>query len=133
MVPAAAPISVLFVDDDAMVLRSMVRCLSRVGFTVTAADSAEAALGAVVGTRFDVVITDHHMPTMTGLELIERLLGYDATLRGRIILTSGDICSEKTEALLTRTGCRGLQKPFQVAELALAIKAAAQRTTLTTV
>ena len=132
MTPAVAPITVLFVDDDAMVLRSMVRCLSRVGFTVTAVDSAEAALGAVVGGRFDVVITDLLMPTLTGTELIERLLAYDPSLRGRIILTSGDICSEKTEALLTRTGCRGLQKPFQVAELALAVKAAAQRNRLTT-
>ena len=132
MTPAVAPITVLFVDDDAMVLRSMVRCLCRVGFAVTAVDSAEAALGAVVGGRFDVVITDHNMPTMTGTELIERLLAYDPSLRGRIILTSGDICSDKTEALLTRTGCRGLQKPFQVAELALAVKAAAQRNTLTT-
>ncbi len=133
MPPAAVPISVLFVDDDAMVLRSMDRCLSRVGFKVTTVGSAEAALSAVVAGRFDVVITDHNMPTMTGGELIERLLVYDSALRGRIILTSGDLCNEKTEALLTRTGCRGLQKPFQVAELALAVRAAAKNANLTTV
>ena len=132
MPPAAVAISVLFVDDDAMVLRSMDRCLSRVGFKVTAVGSAEAALSAVVAGRFDVVITDHNMPTMTGAELIDRLLAFDPTLRSRIILTSGDLCNEKTEALLTRTGCRGLQKPFQVAELALAVRAAAKNANLTT-
>ena len=126
----ADPISVLFVDDDAMVLSSMNRCLARVGFKVTAVDSAEAALEAVAGGRFDVVITDHNMPTMTGAELIERLLIYDPTLRGRIILTSGDLCNDTTEALLARTGCRGLQKPFQVAELALVIKGAAKKASL---
>ncbi len=128
----AAPISVLFVDDDAMVLSSIRRCLTRVGFNVTAVDSAEAALVAAANRRFDVVITDHHMPTMTGAELIDRLLASDPSLRNRIILTSGDLCNDKTEALLARTGCRGLQKPFQVAELALMIKSAGRTTDLIT-
>ncbi len=127
-----AQISVLFVDDDAMVLSSIRRCLTRIGFNITAVDSAEAALAAAAGGRFDVVITDHNMPTMTGAELIERLLAFDPTLRSRIILTSGDLCNDRTEALLARTGCRGLQKPFQMAELALMIKAAARNTDLIT-
>ncbi len=131
MQTAITQISVLFVDDDGMVLRTMDRCLTKVGFKVTAVESAEAALAAVASERFDVVITDHNMPTMTGAELIERLLSQDPALRGRIILTSGDLCNDKTEALLTRTGCRGLQKPFQVAELALMVKAAAGKAALT--
>jgi DNA-binding NtrC family response regulator len=131
MQTAVTQISVLFVDDDGMVLRTMDRCLTKVGFKVTAVESAEAALAAVAAERFDVVITDHNMPTMTGAELIERLLAHDPVLRGRIILTSGDLGNEKTAALLTRTGCRGLQKPFHVAEMALLVKAAAGKASLT--
>ena len=117
----------LFVDDDEMVCRSMGKCLERVGFRTLTVMSAVEAL-AVIGTeRFDVVITDHNMPEMSGGELIERLMQHDPTLRGRIILTSGDLHSDANEALMARTGARGLEKPFQVAELALAVRAAVAR------
>lgn len=119
--------SVLFVDDDLMVCRSMGKCLERVGFRTVTAASAEQALTLTASERFDVVVTDHNMPEMSGAELIERLLATDPTLRGRIILTSGDLHSEANEALMARTGAKGLQKPFQVAELALAVRAAATR------
>lgn len=127
--PAA---TVLFVDDDAMVCRSMSRCLERAGFLVTTVTSAEEALAKADQSRFDAIVTDHNMPTMTGGELIDRLLTRDPTLRGRIILTSGDLHTEANESLLKRTGTRGLQKPFQLAELSLAVRAAvAKAATLT--
>ncbi|MDX2060183.1 MAG: response regulator [Gemmatimonadales bacterium] len=124
--------TVLFVDDDVMVCRSMGRCLERAGFQVTTVTSAEEALAKARGHRFEAIVTDHNMPTMTGGELIDKLLALDPTLRGRIILTSGDLHTEANESLLKRTGTRGLQKPFQLAELSLAVRAAvAKAATLT--
>jgi CheY-like chemotaxis protein len=122
--PAGA---VLFVDDDEMVCRSMGRCLERAGFQVTTVTSAEEALAQAKANRFDAIVTDHQMPQMTGAELIERLLALDPALRGRTILTSGDLHTEANTALLQRTATRGLQKPFQVAELVLAVKSAVAR------
>ncbi len=119
--------SILFVDDDDMVCRSMGKCLDRVGFRTVTVTSAVEALARIGTERFDVIITDHNMPEMSGGELIERLIEHDPTLRGRIILTSGDLHSDANDALMTRTGARGLQKPFQVAELALAVRAAVAR------
>ena len=130
--PGKTTPTVLFVDDDAMVCRSMGRCLERWGFEVTTVTSAEEALTEARLKRYDAIVTDHNMPTMTGAELLERLLELDAGLRGRIILTSGDLHTEANEALLKRTGCRGLQKPFQLSELSLAVKAAATQSSLTT-
>ncbi len=125
--PDGTPWSVLFVDDDAMVCRSMGKCLDRVGFRTVIVMSAEEALARIGTERFDVVVTDHNMPGMSGTELIERLMERDPTLRGRVILTSGDLHSEANEALMVRTGAKRLQKPFQVAELALAVRAATAR------
>ena len=125
--PDGTPFTVLFVDDDEMVCRSMGKCLDRVGFRTVTVTSAEKALALIATERFDVVVTDHNMPEMSGAELIERLIQLDPTLRGRIILTSGDLHSETNEALITRTGAKGLQKPFQIAELGLAVRAAAAR------
>ena len=123
--------AVLFVDDDTMVCRSMGRCLERAGFAVTTVTSGEQALAAIRDRRFAAIVTDHNMPAMTGTELIERLISADSSLRGRIILTSGDLYTESNNAFLKRTGTRGLQKPFQVAELSQAVKAAASAATLT--
>ncbi|MEZ4457512.1 MAG: response regulator [Gemmatimonadales bacterium] len=116
--------TVLFVDDDAMVCRSISRLLDRIGFSVTPICSAEEALGIVAGTRFDAIVTDHNMPTMSGAELIDRLLAIDPSLAPRIILTSGDLHTQANDELIKRTGIRGLQKPFQAAELALVLRAA---------
>lgn len=121
------PPPILFVDDDAMVCRSMGRCLERAGFAVTTVTSGEEALAAVRANRFAAIVTDHNMPSMTGTELIDRLLELDGSLKGRLILTSGDLYTEANDAFLKRTGTRGLQKPFQVAELALAVRTAAER------
>lgn len=118
--------AVLFVDDDDMVCRSMARCLERAGFSVTTVSSGEEALAQARARRFDVVVTDHNMPTMSGIDLIDRLLSEDKQLCGRVILTSGDLHTAANEAFLLRTGVRGLQKPFQLADLTLAVKTAAR-------
>lgn len=118
-------IDVLFVDDDAAVCRSMTRCLERVGFAVRVANSGPAALAALTEHRPDVVVTDHQMPTMSGAELITRLVAADPSLKGRIILTSGDLGSDDAVAAIAASGCRGLAKPYTAGELALAVKAAA--------
>lgn len=112
---------------------SMSRCLQRVGFQVRVATSGTDALAAVADRRPDVIVTDHQMPRMSGSELIARLLALDPTLRARIILTSGDLQSDTSAQALTDAGCKGLPKPYSAGELALAIRAAAERQTLTTV
>lgn len=132
MTPYSAPATdaerpaVLFVDDDDMVCRSMSRCLERAGFAVTTVTSGEAALEQARAHRFDVIVTDHNMPTMSGTDLIDRLLSEDKQLASRLILTSGDLHTNANEAFLARTGVRGLQKPFQLADLALAVRTAAK-------
>lgn len=65
---------VLAVDDDALVLMNTTAMLEDLGHVVTEAFSGDAALELMrEGQEFDLVITDHAMPKMTGMELADAL------------------------------------------------------------
>ncbi len=49
---------VLLIDDDAMVLMTIEMCLKEEGHEVTAVASEAAALAALAGAGFDIVVTD---------------------------------------------------------------------------
>ena len=65
---------VLAVDDDALVLASTVAILEDMGHSVVSVSSGSLALAALQSPEeFDLLLTDHVMPTMTGGELINAL------------------------------------------------------------
>jgi len=67
------PLSVLVVDDDPLVLSNTGAMLEDLGHSVTTAASADAALGELRTRRFDLLLTDHAMPRMTGAQLIREI------------------------------------------------------------
>jgi signal transduction histidine kinase len=63
---------ILAVDDDALILMATVDMLEDLGHTVLEANSGMRALEIIAsGQVIDVMMTDHAMPTMTGIELAE--------------------------------------------------------------
>jgi DNA-binding NtrC family response regulator len=69
-------VRVLVVDDDAAVLRSLERLLTREGFTVRSTTRCSEALDALDDFAPDVIIADFRMPEMDGRQLL-------ATIRSR--------------------------------------------------
>jgi PAS domain S-box-containing protein len=67
------PLAVLAVDDDALVLMNMAAMLEDLGHRPLSAMSADEALEILAHETVDVVITDHAMPQMTGLQLANGL------------------------------------------------------------
>jgi PAS domain S-box-containing protein len=67
-----AEVSVLVVDDEPIVASVLTSILSRRGLRVTAVNSAREALECLrqEGDAFRLILTDHGMPGMTGLQLI---------------------------------------------------------------
>jgi len=68
------PARILLVDDDALIGMATAEMLEDLGHTVHQARSGPSALRTLQqsvdgGQRFDLVITDHAMPSMTGVEL----------------------------------------------------------------
>ena len=66
---------ILVVDDDPVVLRALRRLLlgARPAWQIEVAKSAEAALLLLERNAYDVVVTDLHMPVLSGVELLARL------------------------------------------------------------
>ncbi len=78
--------SVLLIDDDVEVLRSIGNYFEQVGYEVHRELSGEAGLGSYERQRPDVVILDLHLPGMNGMEVLERLREQGAAV---ILLTGG--------------------------------------------
>ena len=85
-------ISVLLVDDETLLLRSLGRTLSELGFGIETADCADKALGIMKQTRIDVVVCDQKMPGPSGLELLSQLKhSYPHLI---MMMLSGEICGD---------------------------------------
>ena len=77
---------ILVVDDERWIRVNLRRILETDGHTVYLADGGEAALQLLKQHPVDIIITDHRMPRMSGLELLEHVrTDYPDILR--VILT----------------------------------------------
>ncbi|TDK31769.1 response regulator [Rhizobium deserti] len=86
--PASNALSVLVVDDDALVSMGTAAMLEDLGHVATEVSSAAQALQILgSGGHVDLVITDHAMPGMTGAELARSIFSSFPGLP--VILASG--------------------------------------------
>src|SRR5947207_7452934 len=71
--PDNAMHQILVVDDEEVVLVSLRDLLRREGYQVVTAPNAVEALALLKEQAFSVVITDHQMPMLTGLEFLSQV------------------------------------------------------------
>ena len=67
------PKTLLIVDDEGAILRSLKRILRRQSWTILLAESGEEALDVLAKNDVQVILTDFRMPNMTGGELLSRV------------------------------------------------------------
>ncbi len=117
--------NVLLVDDDEEVAALVGEMLAHLGYQVTNAASAAAALGALANGRgIDIVFSDVMMPGgMNGLELARevRARGFEVP----VLLTSG--YAEAVRLSAEAEGVQILAKPYRLEELAVALQDALER------
>ncbi len=85
--------NILAIDDSVAMREILAATLKAAGYQVTLAADGEAGLKAALASVFDLVLTDQHMPGMTGLGLIAALRGnpaYEATPILVLTTESGD-------------------------------------------
>ena len=111
------PLKILSVDDEFRVAHALAFALSNPERRLTLAFSADEALIKVRShsESFDVVIIDHKMPNMSGVELVRRLR--TANFGGRIIILSAHLTDENRCAYAELNVDTILSKPFDVYEL----------------
>ncbi len=114
--------NVLLVDDDEEVAALVAEMLEHLGYEVTSAASAAAALGALANGRgIDIVFSDVMMPGgMNGLELAREIRTRNFEVP--VLLTSG--YAEAVKHSAEAEGVQILAKPYRLEELAAALKTA---------
>ncbi len=84
--------TILVVDDDPNITNLLVRIIEKEGYkNVLTADSGEKALSLVQGNNVSIVLTDVRMPSMTGIELMERVKEINSSVIVIIITAFGSI------------------------------------------
>ena len=111
---------ILLVDDDANVLQMMTQLLSAKGFEVVAAMSVTEALGWIASQKFDVLITDLHMPNPgDGFSVITAMR--HSQPEALTMLVSGYPDIESAMAAIVLAADEIIVKPFDVGKLAALI------------
>ncbi len=115
---------ILFIDDEEMLIKWGQVVLERLGYTVTAVNNSKEAFNILSSdpSRFDLVITDHTMPGMTGVEIARELLRIRLDLP--IILCTGHNDAVSPEIAMEAGIRQLLMKPVAKPELAQAIRRA---------
>jgi len=74
--PSTGTERILFVDDEASLVKMYTQTLTRSGYDVVGKTSSQMALKLIeeAPERFDLVITDMAMPNMTGAELAKQII-----------------------------------------------------------
>ena len=119
--PAASPAvkrTILLVDADPAVQRTIKALFARDGHDVEVAGDPQHAVDLALGGGFDLVITDARAmaPGKRGTLLAEELVSRMPALRDRIIVATGDV-RPTTEETLARLGVRYVRKPFNLRDL----------------
>jgi DNA-binding NtrC family response regulator len=63
--------TVLVVDDEPGVRAALTQVLERLGYTVLTAESGDEALHRLQDSTVEVVISDQHMPGLSGIDLLK--------------------------------------------------------------
>jgi two-component system NtrC family sensor kinase len=110
--------TILLVDADPAVQRTIKALFARDGHDVEVAGDPQHALDLAQRGGFDLVITDARAmaPGKRGTLLAEELVSRMPALRDRIIVATGDV-RPTTEETLARLGVRYVRKPFNLRDL----------------
>jgi DNA-binding response OmpR family regulator len=103
--------TILIVDDSPMIRECIAQLVVREGFSAETARNGVEAWSAICNREFDMIITDHQMPKMTGLNLIRKVR--EASIEAPCILISSELPEAETTLMpLIKPGAT-LVKPFK--------------------
>ncbi len=113
--------TILVCDDESHILNVVSLKLRNAGFRVLTAEDGQEALEVALQDRPDLIITDYHMPRLSGLELCRRLKMDPATARiPAIMLTARGYHLEPHDT--EESGIRRmLSKPFSPRQLLITV------------
>ncbi len=102
---------ILIVDDEAAVLRSLERLISRAGYQVITASSGAQALALLADNPVQIILSDFRMPLMCGNELLKAVKKRSPQVVGLILSAYADF-DAVVESLNSGIAYKFLQKPW---------------------
>ena len=110
------PRTILVVDDEAAVRRALTQVLERAGYTVKATDTGRHALELLQDNDIDLVISDHHMPELSGIDLL-KLVRVRHPQVVRIIITADKDPDTAVRSINESEVYRFIRKPWNDSDL----------------
>ena len=109
------PNNALVIDDDTTTLELLTFQLESEGFEVTTADSGQRGLGLIKQKDFDIILTDLHLPDISGIGLVQK--SKELAPQTEIIMITGDGSNEKAIEATKAGAFWYLEKPLEFEEL----------------
>jgi CheY-like chemotaxis protein len=97
---ARHPLRILLAEDNAVNQKLALRLLERMGYRADVADNGLAAISAVEGSTYDVILMDVQMPELDGLEATRRIRRRWPGDRPRIVAMTANAMDGDREACL---------------------------------
>lgn len=118
---------ILVADDESHILNVVSLKLKNAGYSVVTARDGDEALELANQELPDLIITDYHMPGLSGLELCRRLKQSEKTAGiPAIMLTARGYCLEPQDTEKSGVLCM-LSKPFSPRQLLATVNDVLQR------
>ncbi len=114
--------SILLVEDEVSLRKLIKSTLEASGYKVFSAESPQEACEMVPHSRFDLLISDVVMPTMSGPEMVRKILAKSAGLR--VIFISGYAYDSMAKHGLKLEPLYLLLKPFTTTDLVTKVQQA---------
>ena len=114
---------ILLVDDEENNLAFMVRSLHGEGYEITKYANAIEALESIKKTKYDVILTDHKMPNMDGIEFLEKV-GEIQPNSIKILVTAYSDADILIDSINKAKVFRYIKKPYKPDELKITVASA---------
>jgi FixJ family two-component response regulator len=118
----AKDLEIAIIDDDESFRVALVESLSSFGYGADGYASAEDYVGSIGGKSFSCVVTDIHMPGMSGLDLMKHLTARGSTTPV-VLITARSDSNLEARAVAAGAACL-LRKPFEINDLITCIEGA---------
>ena len=114
--------SVLVVDDELLIRKSLSKVLRARGYGVETASTGAEGLEKAASIRPQVMILDMRLPDTDGLSVLQRVRQVDPLLQVIVITAFGDVQSAVDAMKLG--ACDFLRKPYEMEDIVLATESA---------
>ncbi|HEY7286622.1 MAG TPA: response regulator, partial [Vicinamibacterales bacterium] len=117
--------SILLIDDEEKILKTLGRALRDAGHSVTETTSARQGQRLLAERNVDVLLVDNVMPELTGLDLIREFVAAVAEQeRPQILMMTAHATVESAIEAMKLGALDYLQKPFEIDELLVVVRRA---------